>query len=70
MAPAGYTAEDCLFRYHWEGSPLVLWMLNDPGYKNARVLRQEWVGGWRRALIEAGGGGREGACGGETGKGG
>jgi hypothetical protein len=27
MGPAGYVAEDCL---QWEGSPLVLWRLDDP----------------------------------------
>jgi hypothetical protein len=42
-----------------EGEPLGLWRLNDPGYVNARALRQEWVGKAESTLIEAGGGGRE-----------
>lgn len=28
---SGYVAKDCLSRYHWEGSPLVLRRLDDPG---------------------------------------
>jgi hypothetical protein len=31
MAPAEYVAEDCLIWYHWKGSPLILWKLDDPG---------------------------------------
>jgi hypothetical protein len=31
MAPAGFVAEDGLIWHHWEGSPLVLWRLDDPG---------------------------------------
>jgi hypothetical protein len=31
MAPATYVAEDGLIRHHWEGNPLVLWKLDDPG---------------------------------------
>jgi hypothetical protein len=49
---------------------LVLWRLNDPGQGNARLLRQEWVGGWGSTLIEAEGRKEEmGASGGEAGKG-
>jgi hypothetical protein len=29
MAPAGYVAEDYIICHHWEGSPLVLWRLDD-----------------------------------------
>jgi hypothetical protein len=39
MVPAAYVAEDGLIGHHWEGSPLVLWRLNDPEKGNARVLR-------------------------------
>ena len=31
MVATGYVAEDCLIWHHWEGSPLVLWKLDDPG---------------------------------------
>ena len=31
MAPAGYVAEDSLICHDWEGTPLVLWRLDDPG---------------------------------------
>ena len=31
VVPAAYVAEDCLIRHHWEGRPLVLWILDDPG---------------------------------------
>jgi hypothetical protein len=44
MAPAGYVAENCPIWHHFEGNPLVLWRLDDPGEGNARALRQEWVG--------------------------
>jgi len=33
-----------------------LWTLDDPGWGNTKVLRQEWVPGWGSTLIEAGGG--------------
>jgi hypothetical protein len=31
MASAGYVAEDSLIWHPWEGSPLILWRLDDPG---------------------------------------
>ena len=45
MTLAGYVAEDCLIWRHWEGKPLVLWRLDDPGWQNDRPLRQECVVG-------------------------
>ena len=33
---------------------MVLWRLDDPEWRNARALRQEWGGGWGNTLIEAG----------------
>jgi hypothetical protein len=67
MAPAGYVAEDCHIGHHWEGSPLILWRLDNPGLGNARALRQEWVRGSGSTFMEAGKG--MGICGGENGKG-
>jgi hypothetical protein len=32
---------------------LVLWRLDASVYKNARAVRQDWVGGWGSTLIEA-----------------
>jgi hypothetical protein len=70
MVPAGYVAEDGLIWHHWEGSPLVLWRLDDPVQGKARPLRQEWVGKWGSTLIEAEEAGENrGTCGGETGQG-
>jgi hypothetical protein len=54
MTPAGYVAEDGLIWCHWEGSPLVLWRLDDSEWGKAKPLRQEWVGWWGSTLIEAG----------------
>jgi hypothetical protein len=47
MAPAVYAAEDYLLWHHWQGIPLVLWRLDNPGEGNTRPLGQEWVGGGR-----------------------
>ena len=44
MAPTGYVAEDGLIWHQWEESPLLLWWLDDPSQRNAKVLRGEWVG--------------------------
>ena len=41
MAPAGYVVEDCLIWYHWEGSPLVLWRLDDGEEEIVRVLKPD-----------------------------
>ena len=45
MAPDAYIAENYFIWNQWEGSPLVLWRLNDPAWVNARAMKQEWVGG-------------------------
>jgi hypothetical protein len=54
MAPDTNVAGDYLIWHQWQGSPLVLWRLNAPVSENARTVRQDWVGGWGRTLIEAG----------------
>jgi hypothetical protein len=58
MAPAGYVAEDCLIGHHWDGSPLIIWSLDNPGQGDAMALRQEWVGEWGSTLIKSGRGNR------------
>jgi hypothetical protein len=55
MAPAAYVEEDGLIWHQWEGRPLVMWKLDDPGYGNVMALRQEWVGVSGSTLIEEGG---------------
>lgn len=35
------------------GRPLYLWRLDAPLCGDARVLREEWVSGWRNTHIEA-----------------
>jgi hypothetical protein len=59
LAPAAYVAEDGLVRHKWEEKPLVLARLGAPVQGNAKVGRQEWVGGWGSTPIEAGGRGGE-----------
>jgi hypothetical protein len=57
MASAAYVAEGGLVIHQWEERSLVLWRLDRcPCVGESRVGRQEWVGGWRNTLIEAGGG--------------
>jgi hypothetical protein len=43
--PATYVAVDKLIGYQWEKRLLIQGQLNAPVYGNARVGRQEWVGG-------------------------
>ena len=45
LAPAAYGVEDGLVGHQWEERPLVLERLNAPMEGNARVGKQEWVGG-------------------------
>lgn len=53
---AAYVGQDGLIGHHWEGSHLVLFSLDDPGYGKAWVLRQEWVDELATTVMEAGGG--------------
>ena len=69
MAPPGFVAEDCLIWHYWEGSPLVLWRLNDPEQGNARALKQKWLVGGEHPHRGRGKGKGITVCGGETGKG-
>jgi hypothetical protein len=41
MAPAAYVAEDGLIWHQREGSPLVLWRLDDAAKGNGKELRCE-----------------------------
>jgi hypothetical protein len=44
MVPASYVSEDGLVGHQCEERPLILWRLNAPVYRNARLGRKEWVG--------------------------
>ena len=39
MGTAAYAPEDYLIWHQWEGSPLVLWRVDDPVVENARALK-------------------------------
>jgi hypothetical protein len=51
MIPATYVADDGLVGHQREGKPLALWKLDFPELGKAKVVRQEWVNGWRCTLI-------------------
>ena len=53
MSRATYVAEDGLLWHQWEGRTLVLRRLDAPEKEDARLVKQEWVGGWRSTLTEA-----------------
>jgi hypothetical protein len=57
MAPATYVAGDGLVGNQCEEMPLVVWRLDAPVLGNARMVKQEWVGGWREHPHKAGEGG-------------
>jgi hypothetical protein len=53
---ATYVAEDGLVGHQWEEKSLGLRRFDVLVMWIATVGRQEWIGGWRSTLIEAGGG--------------
>ena len=53
ITPAIYVAEDGLTGHQGEQRTLVLLRLGAPVWGNARAGRLEWVGGWRKTLIES-----------------
>jgi len=53
IAPAAYIAEDCLIWYQWEWRCFILRRLDAAEKGNARVVRHEWMDGWRNTLLEA-----------------
>jgi len=46
VALAAYESEDCLIENQWGGEALDSVVAQCPSVGNARLVRQEWVGGW------------------------